>query len=90
MINCINEASSMYRFLNIIPAERDINTILEKFQICVDKYGSEGIIIDPFNKIIQEDTTLTEHHWIGITLDKIEYFIKKIMYIVGLRYTLLN
>lgn len=77
VINCINEASSMYRFLNIIPAERDINTILEKFQICVDKYGSEGIIIDPFNKIIQEDTTLTEHHWIGITLDKIEYFIKK-------------
>ena len=74
---CISKCSESYRFVDIDPSERTIDNVLNKFRLCVEKYGSEGIIIDPFNKIIQDDHRINEHHWIGRTLDKIEHFVKQ-------------
>jgi len=73
---CIAILDKRVMFLNIAPKNRYIDTILQKAEVCVDKYGMQGVLINPWNRLIENesDRQLNKTDFIGRCLDAFEYF----------------
>jgi twinkle protein len=61
-------------FFFILPDEFKIDTILEKAKLLVRKNGIKSLVIDPYNRLENEQGMLSETQYISALLDKLQNF----------------
>lgn len=61
-------------FFFILPDEFKIDTILEKAKFLVRKKGIKSLVIDPYNRLENEQGMLNETQYISSLLDKLQNF----------------
>ena len=64
-------------FFFILPDEFKIDTILEKAKFLVRKKGIKSLVIDPYNRLENEQGMLNETQYISTLLDKLQNFAVK-------------